>query len=102
LLMPIDPAGHREEKQLKREGGGRHRPIVGALNSPARTRLQPDPLFGHDGNSVIRRAASRVSRSGDGQRGWSRSDGALSFRFTASGVGCRLGQLESAAVARHR
>ncbi len=48
LLMPIDPAGHREEKQLKREGGGRHRPIVGALNSRARTQLRADPFFGHD------------------------------------------------------
>ena len=49
LLMPIDPAGHGQEKQLKWEGSGRHRPIVGALNSCAHPRLQPDPLFGHDG-----------------------------------------------------
>ncbi len=49
IMSPIDPAGHGEEKQLKREGGGRHRPIVGALNSPARTRLQPDPVFVQDG-----------------------------------------------------
>ena len=47
--MPIDPARHREEQQLKREGGGRHWPIVGARNLRARTRLRPDPVFGHDG-----------------------------------------------------
>ena len=48
LLMPIDPAGDGQEQQLEREGGGRHRPIVGALNSMPCRRLPAGPVFGHD------------------------------------------------------
>ena len=48
-LMPIHPAGNRQQEQLERERCGRHSAIVGALKSHVGGRLRIDPFFVQDG-----------------------------------------------------
>ena len=45
----MDPAGNRQQEQLKRERSGRHPAIVGALKSHVGERLRTDPFFVQDG-----------------------------------------------------
>ena len=49
LLMPMDPAGNRQQEQLQRERSGRHPAIVGALKSHVGGRLRTDPFSVQDG-----------------------------------------------------
>ena len=48
LLMPMDPAGNRQQEQLQRERSGRHPAIVGALKSHVGGRLRTDPFSVQD------------------------------------------------------
>ena len=48
LLMPMHPAGNRQQEQLKRERSGHHPAIVGALKSHVGGRLRTDPFFIQD------------------------------------------------------
>ena len=45
LLMPMHPAGDRQQEQLERKRSGRHPAIVGALKSRVGGRLRTDPFF---------------------------------------------------------
>ena len=45
LLMPMHPAGDRQQEQLERKSSGRHPAIVGALKSRVGGPLRTDPFF---------------------------------------------------------